>query len=83
MREDAAQLADRMKRAQWVRSGNKRNRSVRTAEVDRDPMHLTGISKTVAREESEDEPGGDEVIWERGGGFSLLADDDGVWERLT
>ncbi len=83
VREDAAQLADRMKRAQWVRSGNKRNRSVRTAEVDRDPMHLTGISKTVAREESEDEPGGDEVIWERGGGFSLLADDDGVWERLT
>ena len=29
------------------------------------------------------EPDGDEVIWERGGGFSLLTDDDGVWERLT
>jgi hypothetical protein len=26
---------------------------------------------------------GDEIIWERGGGFSLLTDDDGVWERLT
>ena len=46
-------------------------------------MHLTGISKTIAREEPPAEPGGDEVIWERGGGFSLLDDDDGVWERLT
>lgn len=82
-RDDAAYIADRMKRAQWVRPGKERNRAVRRAEVDRDPMHLTGISKTIAREEPPAEPGGDEVIWERGGGFSLLDDDDGVWERLT
>ena len=82
-RDDAAYLADRMKRAQWVRPGKERNRAVRRAEVDRDPMHLTGVSKTIAREEPPAEPDGDEVIWERGGGFSLLDDDDGVWERLT
>ena len=82
-RDDAAYLADRMKRAQWVRPGKERNRAVRRAEVDRDPMHLTSLSKTVAREVPEEEPAEDEVIWERGGGFSLLADDDGVWERLT
>ena len=83
VREDAAYLADRMKRAQWVRPGKKRNRQVRAAEVDRDPMHLTSITKSAARDEVSEEPGDDEVIWERGGGFSLLTDDDGVWERLT
>lgn len=82
-REEAAYLADRMKRAQWVRPGKERNRAVRAAEVDRDPMHMTGVSKTIARETPTTEPDGDEVIWERGGGFSLLTDDDGVWERLT
>ncbi|CAN5485443.1 hypothetical protein BH10ACT5_BH10ACT5_19240 [soil metagenome] len=76
-REEAAYLADRMKRAQWVRPGKERNRAVRTAEVDLDPMHMTGISKTIARETPTTEPDGDEVIWERGGGFSLLTDDDG------
>ena len=82
-REEAAYLADRMKRAQWVRPGKERNRAVRAAEVDCDPMHMTGVSKTIARETPTTEPDGDEVIWERGGGFSLLTDDDGVWERLT
>lgn len=82
-RHDAAYLVDRMKRAQWVRPGKERNRAVRRAEADRDPMHLTGVSKTIAREAPPAEPDGDEVIWERGGGFSLLDDDDGVWERLT
>lgn len=82
VRADAAYLADRMKRAQWVRPGNPRNRAVRTAEVDRDPMHFTSVSKTAAREADIELPGEDEVIWERGGGFSLLDDEDGVWERL-
>lgn len=82
-REDAALLADRMKRAQWVRPGKKRNRRLRAAEVDRDPMHLTSTAQTTAREEPIAEVSDEEVIWERGGGFSLLADDDGVWERLT
>ncbi|MFT4219928.1 MAG: DDE-type integrase/transposase/recombinase [Microbacterium sp.] len=82
-REDAAYLSDRMKRAQWVRPGSKRNRAVRAAEVDLDPLHLTSITKSVAREEPVEEPDDDEVIWERGGGFSLLSDDDGVWDRLT
>lgn len=83
-RTDAAYLADRMKRAQWVRAGNPRNRRVRAAEVDRDPMHLTSITKTTGRDDGrEEQPGGDEVIWERGGGFSLLDDEDGIWERLT
>jgi len=58
-------------------------REARAAEVDRDPMHLTSITKSAARDEVSEEPGDDEVIWERGGGFSLLTDDDGVWERLT
>lgn len=71
------------KRAQWVRPGTKRNRAVRAAEVDLDPLHLTSITKSVAREEPAEEPDDDEVIWERGGGFSLLSDDDGVWDRLT
>ncbi|ODT25737.1 Mu transposase C-terminal domain-containing protein [Microbacterium sp. SCN 69-37] len=83
VREDAAQLADRMKRAQWVRPGKKHNRKVRAAQVDRDPMHYTSNAQTTAREEPVNEAIGDEVIWERGSGFSLLADDDGVWERLT
>lgn len=83
IREDAAFLADRMKRAQWVRPGTKRNRAVRAAEVDLDPLHLTSITKSAAREEPAEEPDDDEVIWERGGGFSLLSDDDGVWDRLT
>lgn len=39
--------------------------------------------QTTAREEPVNEAIGDEVIWERGSGFSLLTDDDGVWERLT
>ena len=82
-REDAEYLSDRMKRAQWVRPGSKRNRAVRAAEVDLDPLHLTGITKSVSREEPAEEPDDDEVIWERGGGFSLLSDDDGVWDRLT
>ncbi|MGM7669138.1 hypothetical protein [Microbacterium sp. A93] len=83
-RADAAHLADRMKRAQWVRRGSPRNREVRAAEVDRDPMHMTSITKSVAREEAEvEEPDDDEVMWERGGGFSLLSDDDGMWDRLT
>jgi hypothetical protein len=83
VRADAAQLADRMKRAQWVRPGKKHNREVRSAEVDRDPMHYTSNAQTTAREEPMNEAIGDEIIWERGGGFSLLTDDDGVWERLT
>ncbi len=83
VREDAAQLAGRMKRAQWVRPGKKHNRKVRAAEVDRDPMHYTSNAQTTAREEPANEAIGDEVIWERGSGFSLLTDDDGVWERLT
>ena len=83
VREDAAQLADRMKRAQWVRPGKKHNRKVRAAEVDRDPMHYTSNAQTTAREEPVNEAIDDAVIWERGGGFSLLTDDDGVWERLT
>lgn len=82
IRADAAFLADRMKRAQWVRPGNPRNRAVRSAEVDRDPMHFTSVAKTTAREAESEPPGEDEVIWERGGGFSLLDDEDGVWERL-
>ena len=82
-REDAAALADRMKRAQWVRPGKKRNQRVRAAEVDRDPMHFTSAAQTMAREELNAEASDEEVIWERGGGFSLLEDDDGVWERLT
>lgn len=82
-REDAAYLSDRMKRAQWVRPGTKRNWKVRVAEVDRDPMHLTSVTKSAARDDDPGEPEGDQVIWERGGGFSLLTDDDGVWERLT
>lgn len=83
VRQDAAYLADRMKRAQWVRGGSSRNRRVRAAEVDRDQMHYTSSAQTTAREEPMNEAIGDEVIWERGGGFSLLTDDDGVWERLT
>lgn len=82
-REDAAALADRMKRAQWVRPGKKTNRRMRAAEVDRDPMHFTSTAQTTAREEPVAEVSDEEVIWERGGGFSLLTDDDGVWERLT
>ena len=87
VRADAAWLTDRMKRAQWVRPGAKRNQHVRSAQVDLDPMHLTGTAQTSAREQAAgipaDEPTGDEVVWDRGGGFSLLSDDDGVWERLT
>lgn len=82
-REEAEYLSDRMKRAQWVRPGSKRNRAVRAAEVDLDPLHLTSVTKSVARDEPVVEPDDDEVIWERGGGFSLLSDDDGVWDRLT
>ena len=82
-REDAEYLSDRMKRAQWVRPGSKRNRAVSAADVDLDPLHLTSITKSLAREEPAEEPDDDEVIWERGGGFSLLSDDDGVWDRLT
>lgn len=82
-RRDAAYLADRMKRAQWVRPGTARNRRVRAAEVDGDPMHLTSLTKSVERDEPPEDPVDDEVIWERGGGFSLLSDDDGVWDRLT
>ncbi|WP_193599396.1 Mu transposase C-terminal domain-containing protein [Microbacterium sp. YJN-G] len=82
-REDAAQLADRMKRAQWVRPGTKRNRAARSAEVNRDPMHYTSAAQADARDDAAEEQVEDEVIWERGGGFSLLDDDDGVWERLT
>lgn len=82
-RDDAVYLADRMKRAQWVRPGKERNRAVRRAEVDRDPMHVTSVAQTIAREAPVPEYEADEVIWERGGGFSLLDDDDGIWERLT
>lgn len=69
-REDAAALADRMKRAQWVRPGKKTNRRMRAAEVDRDPMHFTSTAQTTAREEPVAEVSDEEVIWERGGGFS-------------
>lgn len=81
-RDDAAYLSDRMKRAQWVRPGGARNRKVRTAEVDRDPLHLTNLSTSTAADGIADVPE-DEVIWENSGGFSLLADDDGMWDRLT
>lgn len=83
VRDDAALLADRMKRAQWVRPGKKGNRRVRAAEVDRDPMHFTSTAQTTAREVPTAEVSDEEIIWGLGGGFSLLADDDGVWERLT
>ena len=59
-REEAAYPADRMKRAQWVRPGKERNRAVRAAEVDLDPMHMTGVSKTIARETPTTEPDADE-----------------------
>jgi hypothetical protein len=71
-----------MKRAQWVRPGKKRNRAVR-GEVDRDPDAPDTSVEDDRPRDTNDRADGDEVIWERGGGFSLLTDDDGVWERLT
>lgn len=83
VREDAAYLSDRMKRAQWVRSGGARNRKVRVAEVNRDLLHLTSLSSSTTADAAKDVPDENEVIWEGRGGFSLLADDDGMWDRLT